>query len=149
MADKLQQAGWQPDYGPAQPHKTAGCAVIGARPPLIAFNVNLNTTNVEIAQNIARRIRHSNGGLRFCKAMGVSLGVHNLAQVSMNLTNYRQTSIYQAVELIKIEATRYGVTVAGSELIGMLPLEAVTDCAAYYLGLDDFGPNRILEANFD
>ncbi len=146
LADKMKLSEWQPDFGPAFPHPTAGAVAIGARMFLIAYNINLNTNNLEIAQNIAKKIRFSSGGLRFCKAMGVELKERNIAQVSMNLTDYTQTSIYQVFEMVRMEAQRYGVSIAGSELIGLMPLEALVDTAAYYLGLENFSGQHILES---
>ncbi len=145
---KMSSEGWQPDYGPTLPHPTAGAVAIGARIPLIAYNVNLNTDRLDIARAIARRIRHSGGGLRCCKAMGMALREKGIVQVSMNLTDYTQTAVYQAVEMIRVEAARYGVTLAGSELIGLMPLGALLDAASYYLGLEELPANRILEMNF-
>jgi glutamate formiminotransferase len=145
LPEKMKLPEWQPDFGPAERHPTAGAAIVGARMPLIAFNVNLNTNNLEIADAIARKVRYVGGGLRFCKAMGVELKEKNIVQVSMNLTDYTRTAIYQAVEMIRFEARRYGVTISGSELIGLLPLQAVVDTAAFYLGLDGFSADQILE----
>jgi len=147
LAEKMKQPNRKPDLGPEKPHPTAGATVVGARTPLIAFNVNLNTTQFEIVDKIAKKIRFIGGGLRFCKAMGVDLKEQNLMQVSMNLTDYTQTSIYQAVEMIRFEAQRYGVSVAGCELIGLVPLQAIVDTTAYYLGLEGFSVNRILETH--
>lgn len=147
LADKMLTPEWKPDFGPDSPHPTAGAAVIGARMYLIAYNVNLNTDRLDIAKAIARRIRHSNGGLRYCKAMGVDLAEKGIAQVSMNLTDYTKTAIYQAQEMVRMEAARYGVTIAGGELIGLMPLGALVDTAAYYLGLEDFDESRILESH--
>lgn len=147
LSSKLKNPEWIPDFGPGKPHPTAGCTVIGARRPLIAFNVNLNTPDVAIAKAIAKKIRHSSGGLRFCKAIGIDLAEKGQAQVSMNLTDFTQTSVYQVVEMIRMEAARYGVSLGGSELIGMIPIDAITDSIAYYWGLEDFSPRRILELN--
>jgi glutamate formiminotransferase len=146
---KMQTPEWKPDFGPASPHPTAGAAVIGARRPLIAFNVNLDTDDISIANKIARKLRGSNGGLRFCKALGMQLTSSSKVQVSMNLTDYTQTSLYQVVEMVRMEAARYGVRVSGSELIGLVPAQAIADAAAYYLGLDELSMNRILELNFE
>lgn len=132
----------EPDYGPRQVGP-AGATVIGARQPLIAFNVYLNSDDVTIAQKIARAIRHSSGGFRFVKAMG--LLVEGRAQVSMNLTNYRQTPIFRVVELIRTEAGRHGVSVHHSELVGLIPQEALVDAAVWYLQLDNLEPGQILE----
>ena len=147
LFEKMKLPEWKPDLGPEEPHPTAGASVVGARTPLIAFNVNLHTANFEIANKIAKKIRCIGGGLRFCKAIGVDLKEQGLMQISMNLTDYTQTTIYQAVEMIRFEAQRYGVSVAGCELVGLIPLQAVVDTASYYLGLDGFSMNRILETH--
>jgi len=131
-----------PDYGPARVGP-AGATVIGARQPLIAYNVYLTTDDVSIAQNIARVVRLSSGGLRYVKALG--LLVHGRAQVSMNLTNYRQTSVARVVEMIRREAARYGVAIHHSELVGLIPQEALVDAAQWYLQLDSFNADQILE----
>jgi len=147
LPEKMKLPEWKPDLGPEKPHPTAGASVVGARMPLIAFNVNLNTTRFEIADKIAKKVRFIGGGLRFCKAMGVDLKDQGLMQVSMNLTDYTKTGIYQAVEMIRFEAQRYGVSVAGCELIGLVPLQAVVDTASYYLGLEGFSMKQILETH--
>lgn len=145
LAEKMRRPEWRPDFGPEEPHPTAGAAIVGARMPLIAFNVNLNTTDLEIANRIARRVRHIGGGLRYCKALGVDLRSRGLVQVSMNLTDYTQTGIYQAVEMVRFEARRYGVSVAGCELVGLAPMQAMLDVAGYYLGMEGVSVGRILE----
>ncbi|MDT8896712.1 MAG: glutamate formimidoyltransferase [Thermanaerothrix sp.] len=132
----------EPDFGPRRVGP-AGATVIGARHPLIAFNVYLNTSDVSIAQKIARAIRFSNGGLRYVKAMGVM--VEGKAQVSMNLTNFRQTPVFRVMEMIRRECERYGVAVHHSELVGLIPQEALNDSAIWYLQLDGFEPSQILE----
>jgi glutamate formiminotransferase len=132
----------RPDFGPAR-LGPAGATVIGARPFLIAYNVYLATDDVEIAKKIARAIRHSTGGLRHVKALGLS--VQGKAQVSMNLTDFRQTPIHAVVEMIRREAARYGVTISSSELIGMIPQQALLDAATWYLQLDNFDPSMVLE----
>jgi len=147
LIEKMKLPEWKPDFGPAERHPTAGASVVGARMPLIAFNVNLNTNRLEIADKIAKKIRFTGGGLRFCKAIGIELKSRNQVQVSMNLTDYTQTTIYQAVEMIRFEAQRYDITISGSELIGLLPLQAVADTAAYYLGLENFSMKQILETH--
>lgn len=147
LIEKMKCSEWKPDFGPAERHPTAGASVTGARMPLIAFNVNLNTDQLDIADKIAKKVRFIGGGLRFCKAMGVELKDRNMVQVSMNLTDYTRTAIYQAVEMIRFEAQRYGVTISGSELIGLLPLQAVVDTASYYLGLENFSMKQILETH--
>jgi glutamate formiminotransferase len=131
-----------PDFGPARVGK-AGATAIGARPPLVAFNVYLNTDDVAIAKAIARAVRHSSGGLRYVKALG--LLVEGRAQVSMNLTDHRQTPIHRVVEMIRREAARYGVTIASSEVVGLIPNEALVDAARFYLQLDGFSSDQILE----
>ena len=146
LVEKMRQPEWKPDSGPEERHPTAGATVVGARMPLIAFNVNLHTTNFEIADKIAKKIRFIGGGLRFCKAMGVDLKEQGMMQVSMNLTDYTKTAVYQAVEMIRFEAARYGVSIAGCELVGLVPLQAVVDTASYYLGLEGFSAKQILES---
>ena len=146
LVEKMRQPEWKPDSGPEERHPTAGATVVGARMPLIAFNVNLHTTNFEIADKIAKKIRFIGGGLRFCKAMGVDLKEQGMMQVSMNLTDYTKTAVYQAVEMIRFEAARYGVSIVGCELVGLVPLQAVVDTASYYLGLEGFSAKQILES---
>lgn len=154
MPEKLKDTDtWAADFGPVgRIHPTAGVTAIGARMPLVAFNVNLNTPDVEIATKIAKRIRHINGGYRFIKSIGIDLSERGMAQVSMNLVNYQKTAVYRAFEAVKMEAKRYGVSVVESEVVGLLPLEALVDCAEYYLQItEDFDPqkqimeNRLLE----
>ena len=138
MAEKMAKDAWQPDYGPATPHPTAGVIAIGARMPLVAFNVNLSTSDVNIASNIAKIVRGAGGGLKYVKGIGIMLEDRNIAQVSMNLVNYEGTPIYRVLELIKAEAARYGVHVLGCELIGLAPAKALIDSAEYYLQLESF-----------
>ena len=135
----------RPDFGGPALHPSAGAVVVGARKFLIAFNVNLATSDVEIARQIARKVRFSSGGLPAVKAMGVLLVSLNLAQVSMNLTDFEETSIDQAFEAVRAEAARHGVAVAGSELIGLVPQKALEIAAARYLHLEDFNPSMVLE----
>jgi len=144
MAEKVKDAMWQPDFG-VTIHPTAGIVAIGARMPLVAFNVNLNTSDLTIADRIAKNVRHINGGLRFCKAMGVELKDRGIVQVSMNMTDFTKTPLYRVVELIKIEAKRYGVNVIGSEVVGLLPMDALIESAVYYMGIEDFNMNQVLE----
>ena len=138
MPEKIKKSKWIPDFGGQEIHPTAGVVAVGARMPLVAFNVNLSTNDVTIADKIAKKVRGSSGGLQFVKGMGVYLEERDVAQVSMNLVNYEKTSIYTVVELIKAEAKRYGVHVIGSELIGLAPMRALIDCAEYYLQIEDF-----------
>lgn len=146
MAEKIKLPEWQPDFGPAERHPTAGTVAVGARMPLVAYNVNLGTANLEIASDIAKKIRFIGGGLRYCKAMGVELKERGITQVSINMTDYTRTALYRAFELVKVEARRYGVPVVGSEIIGLVPMEALIDTASYYLGLENFTMNQVLEA---
>jgi len=136
----------KPDYGPAR-LGPAGATVIGARHPLIAYNVYLNTDDLNIAKSIAKVIRNSSGGFRYLKALGML--VKGRAQISMNLTNYRQTALAHVVETIRREAARYGVSIHHSELVGLIPQEALLDAASWYLQLDDFTPDQILESRLD
>jgi glutamate formiminotransferase len=145
MAEKIKQDEWKPDFGPSERHPTAGVVAIGARMPLVAYNVNLGTSNLEIANSIAKKVRHIGGGLRYCKAMGVALEDRGITQVSMNLTDYTKTAIYRAHELVRIEANRYGVPIVGAEVVGLVPIESLVDTAAYYLGLEKFSMNQVLE----
>lgn len=146
MAEKIKLPEWQPDFGPADRHPTAGTVAIGARMPLVAYNINLSTDNLEIATKIARNIRHINGGLRYVKAMGVELKERNITQVSINMTDYTRTALYRAFELVRIEARRYGVTIIGSEIVGLVPMEALIDTASYHLGLENFSMQQVLES---
>lgn len=143
--EKIKEEMWAPDYGPREVNVKGGCVAIAARQPLVAFNVNLDTSNVEIADKIAKTVRHLGGGLRFVKAMGVMLEERNIAQVSMNLVNYEKTAVYRAFEMVKMEAKRYGVAVVGSEVIGLVPMQSLIDCAEYYLQIENFSSNQILE----
>ena len=138
MPEKLLQPEWAPDFGERKIHPTAGITAIGARPPLVAFNVNLATSDVQVAKNIAKVIRASSGGFRSCKAMGFMLEDRGIAQVSMNLVNYEDTSIYVVYEMIKTLAERYGTHVVGCELVGLAPAKALIDCAEFYLKLENF-----------
>jgi len=145
MAEKIIHPEWQPDFGDAEIHPTAGVTAIGARMPLVAFNVNLDTDNLNIAEQIAKRVRHTGGGLRYCKGIGIELKERGLVQVSMNMTDFTKTALYRAMELIRIEARQHGVNVVGSEIVGLVPMEALIDSAAYYLGLEDFSMAQVLE----
>jgi glutamate formiminotransferase / 5-formyltetrahydrofolate cyclo-ligase len=146
MAEKIKQPEWKPDFGPRAIHPTAGVTAMGARMPLVAYNVNLGSSNLKIADEIAKKVRHISGGLRYCKGIGIELKDRGLVQVSLNMTDYSKTALYRAFELIKIEARRYGVHVIGSEIVGLVPMEALIDTAAYYLQLEDFSTDQVLEA---
>lgn len=145
LAEKMHDSRWKPDFGGDKPHPTAGAVAVGAREFLIAYNINLGTNNLEIAQKIGKKIRHSSGGMRFCKAMGIEIKDRDMVQVSINMTNFTKTSLYTVFELVRIEARRYGVNVTGSEVIGMMPLAALVDTAEYYLGLEGFSIDQVLE----
>ncbi|WP_346937057.1 glutamate formimidoyltransferase [Clostridium sp.] len=143
--EKIKEDKWAPDYGPKEVNVKGGCVAIAARQPLVAFNVNLGTDNLQIADTIAKTVRHLGGGLRFAKAMGVMLEDRNIAQVSMNLVNYEKTAVYRAFEMVKMEAKRYGVPVVGSEVIGLVPMAALINSAEYYLQIENFSMEQILE----
>jgi glutamate formiminotransferase len=142
---KMQDPAWAPDEGPAIFNPKAGALVTGVRFPLVAFNVNLRTTDVSIAEQIARAVRHINGGFRYVRAMGLSLEDKGMVQVSMNLVNYARTPIPRVFEVVRAEARRYGVSIAGTELVGPLPLGAMEDVLKYYLQAHDFKMEQIIE----
>ena len=145
LAAKLAQPEWAPDFGPSRPHATAGATVIGARMPLIAYNINLATDRLDVARKIAAAVRHSSGGFRYVKAMGIPLVDRGIVQVSMNLTNYEKTPMHRVFETVRREAERYGVTVLESEIIGLVPEAALAAAAQHYLQLERFAPTQILE----
>jgi glutamate formiminotransferase len=136
----------KPDYGDPKMHPSAGATAVGARPPLIAFNVNLGTANLQIAKTIAKGVRESSGGLMNVQALGVDLAEQGIVQVSMNLLDYTKTPIHRAYELVRIEAERYGVSVVASEIVGLVPLDALLGAVDHYLRLDNFTRNQVLEA---
>ena len=138
MPEKLLLPEWAPDYGKREIHPTAGITAIGARPFLVAFNVNLNTSNLDIANAIAKTIRGSSGGYAHCKAIGVMLEGRNIAQVSMNMVNCEGTPLYRVYEAIRFEAARWGAEIIGSEIIGLAPAKALIDAAEYYLKIENF-----------
>ena len=142
---KMKSDGWAPDYGPAAPHPSAGAAVIGARMPLIAYNINLDTDRLDVAKKIAAAIRQSSGGFRYVKAAGFKLEDRGIVQVSMNLTNYEKTPIFRVFETVKREAERYGVSVLESEIVGLVPSAALVGAAEFYLRLAGFSPEQVLE----
>lgn len=148
MSQKVLEDKWHPDFGGNRIHPTAGVVAVGARMPLVAFNINLNTSDVGIANAIAKIIRESSGGLKAVKSIGIMLEDRNIAQVSINMCNFHQTPLYRVMEFVKIEAARYGVSVIGSEIIGLTPLEALVDTADYYLKLEKFDKHKqVLENN--
>ncbi|MHC9540371.1 MAG: glutamate formimidoyltransferase [Vulcanimicrobiota bacterium] len=136
-----------PDLGEPRMHASAGATVIGARKPLIAYNINLNTSDIKVAKDIAKRLRAKTGGLTYVKALGVMLKERNQAQVSMNLTDFSKSSMYTVFEMVKMEAQRYGVTPVGSEVVGLLPIDALLEVARYYLQLEGFQASQVLESH--
>ncbi|GAB4312318.1 MAG: glutamate formimidoyltransferase [Candidatus Bipolaricaulota bacterium] len=142
---KIQEEEWAPDFGERAVHPTAGVTAIGAREFLIAFNVNLGTADLSVAKAIARAVRGSSGGLRYVKALGLSLGERGIVQVSMNLTNYKKTPLLRVLDLVRSEARRYGVPIVGTEIVGLVPEDALLQVAAHCLGLERFSPDLVLE----
>ncbi len=143
--EKIKKDEWAPDFGPQEMNAKSGCTVIGARFFLIAYNINLATDNMEIANAIAKKIRFIGGGLRFVKAMAVKLEDRGIVQISMNLVNFEKTAIYQAFEMVKMECRRYGVSVVGSEVVGLVPSAALIASLEYYLQLENFRMDQVLE----
>jgi glutamate formiminotransferase len=145
LAEKLRDPLWSPDFGPAAPHPSAGATVIGARMPLIAYNINLGTPDIEVAKKIAKAIRQSSGGYRYVKAMGVMLEARRIAQVSINMTDYKKTPLHRVFQTVVDEAARHGVPVVGSEIVGLVPAEALIDAADHFLRLEGFTASQVLE----
>lgn len=145
LKEKMQLDEWIPDFGNKEPHKTAGVVAIGGRMPLIAFNINLDTENVAIAKEIAKAIRFSSGGFRYIQAGPAEIKEKGFVQVTMNIKDYKKNPIYRVFETVKMEAKRYGVNVTGSEIIGAVPMEALSESLEYYLGLDGFTVDKIIE----
>ena len=149
LSAKMQDPMWIPDYGPAAPHPTGGATIIGARMPVIYYNIALATSNLEIARDIARRVRNVDGGLRYVKAMGIPSEEPGQTLVTMNLTDFTRSAMHTAFQLVKMEAAHYGVLVIGSEIVGYVPSQALINTAAYYLQMDSLSPEQVLENNFD
>ena len=145
LAQKMRHADWHPDFGPAMPHPSAGVSVIGARRLLIAYNINLETDDLEVAQQIAAVVRASSGGLPFVKALGIRLDDPGRVQVSMNLTNYHATPIFRLFDPVAREAARLGVAIHDSEIVGLVPAAVLIDAAAHYLRLERFTDDQVLE----
>lgn len=158
MAEKVKDPMWTPDFGGATIHPTAGCTAVGCRMPLVAFNINLSTDNVEIAKAIAKIIRRKNGGFDCVKSNGFLIEVeadeekgipaHKYAQVSINMTDFNRTPLYRVVEVTKAEAKRWGVYVTGTEIIGLTPMRALIDSCEYYLQLNEFDPDKQIIENY-
>ena len=142
---KMKDPAWAPDEGPGEFNAKSGATVTGVRFPLVAFNINLRTTDLSIAERIAKAVRHINGGFRYVRALGVPLEAQGMVQVSMNLVNYAQTPIPRVLEAVRSEAQRYGVSVAGAELVGPVPLGALEEVVKYYLQVHDFKMSQIIE----
>ena len=142
---KIQDPAWRPDFGPTAPHATAGVVAVGARDPLIAYNINLGTRDLAVAKRIAKAIRHKDGGFRFVKAMGVELADRGCVQVSINMTNYRKTPLHRVFECVHSEAQRHGVPIIGSEIVGLTPADALFAAAEHYLRLESFSGDQVLE----
>jgi len=150
MKEKIKEEQWKPDYGQQEIHPTAGVTAVGARMPLVAFNVNLDTDNIDIAKNIAKIVRYSSGGFKYCKAIGLKIEERNIVQVSMDIVNYKKIPLYRVLETIRFEAKRYGVGIVGAEVYGLTPAKALIDSAEYYLQLEDFDDSiQVLENHFD
>ncbi len=145
FAEKMKDPKWKPDFGPEKPHPTAGAVAVGARALLIAYNINLGTKDVAVADSIAKAIRHIGGGFRYVKAMGVELAERGQVQVSINMTNYQRTPLHRVFECVRSEAERYGVPVVGSEIVGLTPAEALYMAAEHYLRLENFSADQVLE----
>ena len=145
LATKMAAAEWAPDYGPSSPHPSAGATVMGARMPLIAYNINLATDRIDVARAIAATVRFSSGGLPFVKAMGVTLADRGIVQVSMNLTDYKKTPMHKVFDAVTHEAERYGVHVIESEIVGLVPAAALDDTAVSALRLTGFRRSQVLE----
>lgn len=145
LSAKLMDPLWAPDFGPAVPHVSAGATAVGARMPLVAFNINLGTENPEIAKEIAKAIRHGSGGYRYVKAAGVLLEERNVVQVSINMTDHTRTPLHRVFETVRSEAARYGIPVIGCEIVGLVPEEALLEAATFYLRLEGFNPSQVFQ----
>ena len=145
FAEKMKSPEWRPDFGPDRPHPTAGVVAVGARAPLIAYNINLGTADLAVADRIAKAIRHIGGGFRYVKAMGVSLAERGIVQVSINMTNFRKTPLHRVFECVRSEAERHGVPIVGSEIVGLTPADALFQAAEHYLRLERFTPEQVIE----
>jgi glutamate formiminotransferase len=145
FVDKMKDPAWQPDFGPTERHATAGCTAVGARNFLVAFNVNLATQDIKIANRIARGIRESSGGLMNVQAKGIALEDRKMVQVSMNILSFQTTPLYRVFELVRAEAERFGISVVESELVGLAPAQAFMDVASYYLRIPGLSRDALVE----
>jgi glutamate formiminotransferase len=149
FSEKIEDPRWAPDFGPGRVHPTAGCVAVGAREFLIAYNINLDSPDLELAKSIARTVRESGGGLPGIKAMGVMLAQRGIAQVSINVTDFHATPLHRVFEAVRAEAARRGVGVAGSEIVGLVPAEALFQAAECHLKLEGFDPRKVLERRLE
>jgi glutamate formiminotransferase / 5-formyltetrahydrofolate cyclo-ligase len=145
FAEKMKDPRWAPDFGPVEPHPSAGAVAVGARAFLIAYNINLATKDLAVADRIAKSIRHLSGGFRYVKAMGVELAERGIVQVSINMTNFKKTPLHRVFECVRSEAERHGVAIVGSEIVGLSPAEALYAAAEHYLRLEGFSAEQVLE----
>ena len=145
LAAKMADPAWAPDFGPSAPHPSGGAAVVGARAPLVAYNINLGTADLAVADRIAKAIRHLSGGYRYVKAMGVKLEARGQVQVSINMTNFEKTPLHRVFETVRSEAERHGVAVVGSEIVGLVPQAALLAAAGHYLRLEADPAPQVLE----
>jgi len=145
FAEKIARPEWKPDFGPAVVHPSAGVTAVGARPFLIAYNINLGTSDLAIAERIGRAIRASSGGYRFVQAKGIPLEGRGIVQVSMNLLDFRKTPIHRVFETVRSEAERHGVPIVGSEIVGLIPQDALLAAAEHYLRIETFSPSLVFE----
>jgi glutamate formiminotransferase len=145
FAEKMRAPEWKADFGPDAPHPTAGAVAVGARAPLIAYNINLGTRDLAVADRIAKAIRHMSGGFRYVKALPVELVDRGQVQVSVNMTNFRKTPLHRVFECVRSEAARHGVPIVGSEIVGLCPAEALLQAAEHYLRLERFSADQVLE----
>lgn len=145
FAAKMRSPDWKPDFGPETPHPTAGAVAVGARAPLIAYNINLGTSDLAVAERISKAIRHLGGGFRYVKAMPVALADRGQVQVSINMTNFKKSPLHRVFECVKSEAERHGVAIVGSEIVGLTPAEALIMTAEHYLRLEKFSADQVLE----
>lgn len=145
FAEKMKDPRWAPDFGPRQPHPSAGVVAVGARSFLIAYNINLGTRDLAVADRIARSIRHLSGGFRYVKAMGVELAERGIVQVSINMTNFKKTPLHRVFECVRSEAERHGVAIVGSEIVGLAPADALYAAAEHFLRLEGFSAEQVLE----
>lgn len=145
FGEKIRDPNWRPDFGPDRPHPSAGVVAVGARAPLVAYNINLGTADVAVADRIAKAIRHIGGGFRYVKAMAVELAERKQVQVSINMTNFKKTPLHRVFECVRSEAERHGVPIVGSEIVGLTPAEALFMAAEHYLRLENFSSDQVLE----